>query len=61
MAAKNGLTHLSIVDHDIVGDIESAQIAGEKYGIKVIPGIEISAYDFSRNRKVHILGYLFDK
>ena len=34
---------------------------GKKHGITVIPGIEISAYDFTRNRKVHILGYLFDK
>jgi predicted metal-dependent phosphoesterase TrpH len=25
--------------------------------VTVIPGIEISAYDFTRNRRVHILGY----
>lgn len=61
MASKQGITQLSVVDHDTAGGIESAQIAGESYGITVIPGIEISAYDFSRNRKVHILGYSFDK
>ena len=61
MAVKKGLTHLSLVDHDTIRGIESAQIAGGKQGITVIPGIEISAYDFSRNRKVHILGYSFDK
>ena len=61
MASKKGLTHLSLVDHDTVRGIESAQIEGEKHGITVIPGIEISAYDFLRNRKVHILGYSFDK
>ena len=61
MASHKGLTHLSLVDHDTIRGIESAQIAGEKHGITVIPGIEISAYDFLRNRKVHILGYSFDK
>ena len=61
MASKRGITHLSLVDHDTVAGIEAAQIAGEKHGITVIPGIEISAYDFTRNRKVHILGYWFDK
>ena len=61
MASHKGLTHLSLVDHDTIHGIESAKIAGEKHGITVIPGIEISAYDFSRNRKVHILGYSFDK
>src|SRR4051812_42394805 len=61
MASKRGITHLSLVDHDTVAGIEAAQIEGKKHGITVIPGIEISAYDFTRNRKVHILGYLFDK
>ena len=61
MASKKGLTHLSLVDHDTIRGIESAKIAGEKHGITVVPGIEISAYDFSKNRKVHILGYSFDK
>lgn len=61
MASKKGLTHLSLVDHDTIRGIGSAKIAGGKQGITVIPGIEISAYDFSRNRKVHILGYSFDK
>jgi phosphoribosyl 1,2-cyclic phosphate 1,2-diphosphodiesterase len=27
----------------------------------VIPGVEISAYDFDRDRKVHILGYGYDE
>lgn len=61
MASKKGLTHISVVDHDTIRGIELAQIVGEEYGIAVIPGIEISAYDFSRNRKVHILGYSFDQ
>lgn len=61
MASKKGLTYLSVVDHDTIHGIESAKIAGKNHGIAVIPGIEISAYDFLRNRKVHILGYMFDE
>lgn len=61
MASERGLTHLSLVDHDTVRSVEPARMKGREYGITVIPGVEISAYDFSRNRKVHILGYSFDK
>ncbi|MCZ2259172.1 PHP domain-containing protein [Sporosarcina sp. G11-34] len=61
IASKVGVTHLGLVDHDTIRGIESAQIAGKEHGIIVVRGIEISAYDFKRNRKVHILGYLFDK
>ncbi|MCL6459402.1 MAG: phosphatase [Gorillibacterium sp.] len=35
-------------------------IAGERRGVEVIPGIEISAYDTRRNRRIHILGYYID-
>jgi phosphoribosyl 1,2-cyclic phosphate 1,2-diphosphodiesterase len=59
MAKKHGLTHLSIVDHDTTRHVKPAKQLSEKYGIAFIPGIEISAYDFNRNRKVHILGYDF--
>ncbi|KAB2329394.1 PHP domain-containing protein [Cytobacillus depressus] len=61
LASKRGITHLSLVDHDTIAGIEAAQQEGKKHGITVVPGIEISAYDFTRNRKVHILGYQFDK
>ncbi len=59
MAKQNGLTHISIVDHDTTRHVKYAIRLGEQYGIKCIPGIEISAYDFKRNRKVHLLGYDF--
>src|SRR5699024_11098693 len=56
-AKKNGVTHLSLVDHDTVDSLAEAQKWGNVHGVIVIPGIEISAYDFKRNRKVHVLGY----
>ncbi len=60
MAKKNELTHIGITNHDTVKGLSEAIEMGKKLGIKVIPGIEISAYDFKNNRKVHILGYNFD-
>lgn len=59
MAKNNGLTHISIVDHDTSSHVQPAKRLAEEYSIQFIPGIEISAFDFKRNRKVHILGYSF--
>ncbi|SFL70832.1 hypothetical protein SAMN04487943_103212 [Gracilibacillus orientalis] len=56
-AVKEGVTHMSIVDHDTVARWTEIQALGKKYGVDVIPGIEISAYDYKRDRKVHVLGY----
>ncbi|MFS0752420.1 PHP domain-containing protein [Oceanobacillus sp. 1P07AA] len=56
-AKKNGVTHLSFVDHDTVDNLLEIQRQAKRFDIRVIPGIEISAYDFKRKRKVHILGY----
>ena len=53
-AVSKGLTHIAITDHDRVprcGDIPPVT------ALKVMPGIEISAYDFQKQRKAHILGY----
>lgn len=61
MAKKRGVTHLSFVDHDTVKGTTYAVELGNCVGVTVIPGIEISAYDFKRNRKVHILGYMYDE
>ncbi|WYP28582.1 PHP domain-containing protein [Alkalihalobacillus sp. FSL W8-0930] len=58
-AQQQGVTHLSFVDHDTVAGVWEAIERGRRVGIEVISGIEISAYDFKRNRKVHVLGYAF--
>ncbi|MGN8646112.1 PHP domain-containing protein [Gracilibacillus sp. HCP3S3_G5_1] len=56
-ALKANVTHLSIVDHDTIAGWPEIEKLSMLYGINVIPGIEISAYDFKRDRKVHVLGY----
>jgi len=56
-AAERGLTAVSLTDHDTVAGTQEALHWGRIYGITVIPGIEISAFDFTRNRRIHLLGY----
>jgi predicted metal-dependent phosphoesterase TrpH len=56
-AKEAGVRYLAITDHDTTRGLEAAMEAGRAEGVRIIPGIEISAYDFERKRKVHILGY----
>lgn len=58
-AKQAGITHLGVVDHDTVAHHEEGHRLGKEYEITFIPGVEISAYDYKRNRKVHLLGYGF--
>ena len=59
-AKYNDVEVLSFVDHDITSTYRAASFVAREFGIRLIPGIEISAYDFKRGRKVHVLGYDYD-
>jgi predicted metal-dependent phosphoesterase TrpH len=56
--AEMKLFALAITDHDSVSGIAEAKDAGERLGITVVPGLEISTEDDSE--EVHILGYFVD-
>ena len=58
IAKRSKITSLAITDHDSLAGTTRARVLGERAGIKVIPGIELSAYDYKRDRSVHILGYM---
>lgn len=61
MLAKNrGVETIAITDHDCLAGTVRGAIIGKRHGVKVIPGVEISAYDTERDKKVHILAYLCD-
>lgn len=53
-----GLTTISVTDHDTVGSIAEVTELARPRGIRVVPGIELTAVD--RERDVHVLGYFFD-
>lgn len=56
-AKRMNLDFLAITDHDTLSSSNRAQILGERYGVKIIPAVELSAWDKKRNTKVHILCY----
>jgi hypothetical protein len=57
MARDAGLSAVAITDHDTVAGLAEAMRAGEQYGIRVVPGVEISAS--AEGKDIHILGYGF--
>lgn len=60
MAVREGICHLAITNHDTTLELKEMVRKGLERKIEIIPGIEISAFDFKRNRKVHILGYFIE-
>ncbi|KAI9121236.1 hypothetical protein K1719_008269 [Acacia pycnantha] len=61
-AHKNGVKVLALTDHDTTSGIPEALEAAHKYGIKIIPGVEISAIvspsgEPEEEEPVHILAY----
>lgn len=60
LAQKKGVTTIAITDRDCQAGTVRGKIIGERRGITVIPGVEISAYDSKREKYVEILCYLSD-
>ncbi|WP_449619723.1 PHP domain-containing protein [Robertmurraya sp. Marseille-Q9965] len=60
LALEQEVTHLSVTNHDTTKGLEEAMECGKRVGIEIIPGIEISGFDFERGRRVHILGYFIE-
>lgn len=58
MAHRIGLNVIAITDHDSTDGIAAALEAGRAFGVRVIPGIELSAEDDAGD--VHMLGYFID-
>ncbi len=56
-AVRIGLECLGVTDHDSMGGVARAQKAAAGTGLRVVPGLEISAYDHARGKKVHLLCY----
>jgi predicted metal-dependent phosphoesterase TrpH len=58
MAADRKIQGFSLTDHDTVEGVQEAMCQGQKLGIPVVSGIEISASH--RQYSLHILGYGID-
>lgn len=58
LAHRRGLSVVAITDHDTVSGVAEALERAARIGLKVIPGVEISAEQ--DGVQAHILGYLVD-
>ncbi len=57
LAARAGLTHLAVSDHDTTLSAEYAYKHPVVRGVHMIPAVELTGFDFVRGRRVHILCY----
>lgn len=53
-AHKAGLAAIALTDHDTTAGLAEAQEEGERLGIRVVPGVELSAVE--DDHETHILG-----
>ncbi len=58
LASEIGLPVIAITDHDTVAGLPEGIEAGKKFGVEVIPGIELSTED--NGNDIHMLGYFID-
>lgn len=56
-ARRMNIDWLSITDHDTMSSFSRADIIGERNGVHILRGVELSAWDKVRSSKVHILCY----
>lgn len=53
-AADAGLHAIAITDHDTVDGLPEARAAGERLGVRIVPGVELSTY--ADGEELHLLG-----
>lgn len=56
MAKAKGVNTIAISDHDTYYHMKEAKVLAKKLGIELINAIELSCYNFSKMKKVHIVG-----
>ena len=49
-AAQRGVERLAFTNHDTTVGLTAARELGERLGVQMVGGIEVSAYDFERGR-----------
>ena len=57
-AAALGLRAVAVTDHDTFAGLPEARAAGQRCGIEVVPGVELSTV--WGGEEVHLLGYFMD-
>lgn len=57
LARCAGMTHLAISDHDSIRSVRYAYANPVRDGVHLIPATELTAYDYERAHRVHLLCY----
>lgn len=57
MASRIGLSYLSISDHDSMHSVRYAYDYPVQHGVHLVPCTELTAYDFKRHGRIHLLCY----
>lgn len=55
-AALCGLAAIALTDHDTIDGLAAARAAGERTGLRVVTGVELSAMDPEGEVETHVLG-----
>lgn len=58
LAICGGVSVISVTDHDTMKGVERTKSSADKFGVEVVEGVEVSAYD--GDIKFHTLGYGVD-
>ncbi|HIQ80299.1 MAG TPA: PHP domain-containing protein [Candidatus Scatavimonas merdigallinarum] len=58
LAKNKGIPTIAVTDHDTFAGATRAKIFGQRHGVEVIHGAEISTFDYQRKRLVHLLCYM---
>lgn len=56
-AARAGLTSLAVSDHDSILSVRFAHAHPRLNGVELVPATELTAYDYEREHRVHLLCY----
>ncbi|QDU60670.1 PHP domain protein [Planctomycetes bacterium Pan216] len=59
MVRRSGLAGFALTDHDAMGDPEEIALLSDRFGITILPGVELSTH--AAERSVHLLGYGVDR
>jgi len=58
LSKKKNVDIISLTDHNTTCGIDEAILTGKEFGVKIIPGVELSTR--YNNTRVHVLGYFKD-
>lgn len=57
LAKKRGITTIAITDHDCLAGTVRGKVIGERHGVTVILGVELSGTDKTNGQEIHMLCY----